>query len=216
MGNSFQQVKAIFFSRNQNELESAMWGGALRGQDARRIMRDKAQAQIERAELEFQNPIPYRAMTQIQLGILQMGLGEDYSESGNSILKGIAESWHGDEYDIVTISTLGFSTLAHWTDRADIDSRFRCNLLVNWLVEKELFPQHERSSSSKQDVLTLAFSCLTVLSFVWRFGLDMNPNGVSTISETYLSASNRAKSLDNFFEYQLPVSKWMNQRVKRR
>lgn len=215
MSEQFKKIKAIFHSKDQAQLETAMWGMPIPDQNTRRKTKEKAEHQIAWAEYEFPNPIPYRAMAQLQLGVLQMGLMEDYAESGYSILKGISESWQGDEYDVANISAMGFSILTYWTDKADRDSRFRCNLMINWLIENELVPCNESSKGPKKNLLGFSFACASVLSTVWRYGTDIAPGeGLSRQSQIYKKSLERAEQIEDYFDYQIPVQKWMNQRIK--
>lgn len=209
---TFEMAAGIFFARNQEQLEKAMWGSALNGRREREYIKQKALEQIER--YEDRDAVGYKSVAEIQLGTVQMGLGEEWAEAGYSILKGIESSFTGTYYDIMNASLIGGCTLVYWTNNADEESRFRCSLLLGYLG-KQINIVEQMANASTKEALIFPVAWLTVFSLVWSQVIDKEiRGGVTRHSNSFQSSSEAAKAIDRFAQGRLSVFDWMVKNVK--
>ncbi len=210
--NPFEMCTRMFYAQNQEQLEAAMWGRPLRNREHRLYGKQMALEQIER----FNNAdeIGYKVVAHIQLGIIQMGLGEGWDDAGYSILNGIDSSLSGDEYDIINAAMMGGCLLAYWTNKADKEAIFRCGLQLRFFQNK-ITAISEIANESILDALALTRTWLMVFSLVWFQIMNMDGKGsISRHSIIFESGIDAARTIDRFSRNQLSVYNWVMSCIK--
>ena len=207
--NPFEKVAKIFYAENQEQLETAMWGHSLNNRQKRDYIKQMVLEQIEDSY-----KVRDKAMAQIQLGIVQMGLGEPWAESGYSILTGIELSLSGNEHDIIDLTMTGCCVLVYWTNKADETSQLRCCSLLGYMGRKIQSTRASRDTSV-QSALMFPNAWLAVFSSVWGQVIDRETRGgISRRSVSFNSCSQAAEAIDSFTRHQMSVYDWMISRLK--
>ncbi len=205
----FERNAIIFYARNQGQLEKAMWGGELTN-SARESMRESGLKQIERhRDMRTVEDMAYKSTAEIQVGVLEMGLGYSWPKPCYKVLDGLRTAMYGDEYTILNGVMMAGCVLAYWTNKAAADSRSHCRLTLS-LPWGQLNVRQASTSGSLQYALFVPYSWLSIYDLLWDSGSNGAMRvGVSRRSDEFESASEAAKAIDRFSRNSLTVYDWM-------